>query len=338
MSLKRVILTGGMVLGAVLTGAPFVMGQETIAQVVKERQIDGVTYTATELTLKVKKDTSVYSKADIESKALFDLDKGQEVPIVGYSDQFALVDFKGKDGFVYLGDLDLKGTGITFKEVKKKAKKEPIFSEKTIVAFEALGVDMSDVNLEDGSVYTEDSLLAFKEAAIAYGKALKTGADQAEVDKLKTAFEEAKAGLVLKEDALEKPKKKVSKEKTTVESTTTVATTKEPKKETTTTQTEAPKTTEAPQVTTPTNQEKFAFPSVPQGLEIIDGKTIASVMIDATTNGNVEAKSSPNHSQGTVVATIQNGTTVRVTGISTDGMARIDYNGQIVYVSTQGLK
>ena len=85
------------------------------------------------------------------------------------------------------------------------------------------------------------------------------------------------------------------------------------------------------------SSDKFQFPSVPQGLTIKDGKTLAAVAIEATAKMSLEGKDSPNQTIGKGVATIPEGANLQVTAISTDGVAEVSYEGQTVYVLTSGL-
>lgn len=324
MKLKKVIPIVGLVLGAAGMATPVVMGQSILTQK-KEKAVaefGGQKFTMKEVSVLSKDDTKVYSKPDVESKVLETLGGDLEFAIKGYSKEFAVVDYKDKDAFIHLSDLNLEGTGIKYekpkvKEEKKEEEKVPVFSATTIDAFKELEIDLGNIDLTDESLYQKSSLTKYKDAAIEYGKAMKADKTQP-YEELKAAFEEAKANLLLKdgEYAIPKPKE----EEPEVEPAPEV------------------KETPAPAPSAERDESKFAFPTVPTGLDILDGKTLAAVSFKATTMANSDFRSSPNQSVGSSIATIPAETELDVVAISTDGVAKVVYNGQTGYVNSVTLR
>ena len=228
----------------------------------------------------------------------------------------------------------MSGTGIKVdvKSTDGKKKKTPVFSDQTVTSFKELNIDLGKIDLSDESLYDGGTLKTYKDAAIAYGRAVKSNGENQE--SLKAEFENAKDGLLLKngkkaieKKAEEKPSKKTS----------SASSSKETKQSSSTPPSSSQPTPSASPAPSASSSDKFQFPSVPQGLTIKDGKTLAAVAIEATTKMSLEGKDSPNQTIGKGVANIPEGANLQVTAISTDGVAEVSYEGQTVYVLTSGL-
>ena len=335
MNIKKLLSIIGMLGGAGLMTAPVVMGQEIYSTKMSTKKIAGQNFVMKKYQVKAAKDTHLYEDTNTESNKLYDLNEGTEFEILGYSSEYAVVDYNGGEAFVPLADIDLSGTGIKVdvKSTDGKKKKTPVFSDQTVTSFKELNIDLGKIDLSDESLYDGGTLKTYKDAAIAYGRAVKSNGENQE--SLKAEFENAKDGLLLKngKKAIEKKSEEKSSKKTSSSSSL-----KENKQSSSTppsSSQSAPSTSSA--TPSASSSDKFQFPSVPQGLTIKDGKTLAAVAIEATAKMSLEGKDSPNQTIGKGVANIPEGANLQVTAISTDGVAEVSYEGQTVYVLTSGL-
>lgn len=334
MNIKKILSIIGMLGGAGLMTAPVVMGQEIYSTKMSTKKIAGQNFVMKKYQVKAAKDTHLYEDTNTESNKLYDLNEGTEFEILGYSSEYAVVDYNGGEAFVPLADIDLSGTGIKVdvKSTDGKKKKTPVFSDQTVTSFKELSIDLGKIDLSDESLYDGGTLKTYKDAAIAYGRAVKSNGENQE--SLKAEFENAKDGLLLKngKKAIEKKAEEKSNKKTS--STSSSKETKQSSSTPPSSSQSAPSTSSAPSAS---SSDKFQFPSVPQGLTIKDGKTLAAVAIEATAKMSLEGKDSPNQTIGKGVANIPEGANLQVTAISTDGVAEVSYEGQTVYVLTSGL-
>lgn len=336
MNIKKLLSIIGMLGGAGLMTAPVVMGQEIYSTKMSTKKIAGQNFVMKKYQVKAAKDTHLYEDTNTESNKLYDLNEGTEFEILGYSSEYAVVDYNGGEAFVPLADIDLSGTGIKVdvKSTDGKKKKTPVFSDQTVTSFKELNIDLGKIDLSDESLYDGGTLKAYKDAAIAYGRAVKSNGENQE--SLKAEFENAKDGLLLKngKKAIEKKAEEKSSKKTSSSSSS-----KETKQSSSTPQSSSQSTPSASPTpsASASSSDKFQFPSVPQGLTIKDGKTLAAVAIEATSKMSLEGKDSPNQTIGKGVVTIPEGANLQVTAISTDGVAEVSYEGQTVYVLTSGL-
>lgn len=332
MNIKKLLSIIGMLGGAGLMTAPVVMGQEIYSTKMSTKKIAGQNFVMKKYQVKAAKDTHLYEDTNTESNKLYDLNEGTEFEILGYSPEYAVVDYNGGEAFVPLADIDLSGTGIKVdvKSTDGKKKKTPVFSDQTVTSFKELNIDLGKIDLSDESLYDGGTLKTYKDAAIAYGRAVKSNGENQE--SLKAEFENAKDGLLLKngKKAIEKKAEEKSSNKTSSASSSKEA------KQSSSTPPSSSQSTPAPSAST-SSSDKFQFPSVPQGLTIKDGKTLATVAIEATTKMSLEGKDSPNQTIGKGVVNIPEGANLQVTAISTDGVAEVSYEGQTVYVLTSGL-
>ena len=335
MNIKKILSIIGMLGGAGLMTAPVVMGQEIYSTKMSTKKIAGQNFVMKKYQVKAAKDTHLYEDTNTESNKLYDLNEGTEFEILGYSSEYAVVDYNGGEAFVPLADIDLSGTGIKvdIKSTDGKKKKTPVFSDQTVTSFKELNIDLGKIDLSDESLYDGGTLKTYKDAAIAYGRAVKSNGENQE--SLKAEFENAKDGLLLKngKKAIEKKAEEKSSKKTSSSSSS-----KENKQSSSTSPSSsqsAPSTSSA--TPSASSSDKFQFPSVPQGLTIKDGKTLAAVAIEATAKMSLEGKDSPNQTIGKGAATSPEGANLQVTAISTDGVAEVSYEGQTVYVLTSGL-
>ena len=334
MNIKKILSIIGMLGGAGLMTAPVVMGQEIYSTKMSTKKIAGQNFVMKKYQVKAAKDTHLYEDTNTESNKLYDLNEGTEFEILGYSSEYAVVDYNGGEAFVPLADIDLSGTGIKVdvKSTDGKKKKTPVFSDQTVTSFKELNIDLGKIDLSDESLYDGGTLKTYKDAAIAYGRAVKSNGENQE--SLKAEFENAKDGLLLKngkkaieKKAEEKPSKKTS----------SASSSKETKQSSSTPPSSSQSAPSASPAPSASSSDKFQFPSVPQGLTIKDGKTLAAVAIEATAKMSLEGKDSPNQTIGKGVANIPEGANLQVTAISTDGVAEVSYEGQTVYVLTSGL-
>ena len=334
MNIKKILSIIGMLGGAGLMTAPVVMGQEIYSTKMSTKKIAGQNFVMKKYQVKAAKDTHLYEDTDTESNKLYNLNEGTEFEILGYSSEYAVVDYNGGEAFVPLADIDLSGTGIKVdvKSTDGKKKKTPVFSDQTVTSFKELNIDLGKIDLSDETLYDGGTLKTYKDAAIAYGRAVKSNGENQE--SLKAEFENAKDGLLLKngkkaieKKAEEKPSKKTS----------SASSSKETKQSSSTPPSSSQSAPSANPAPSASSSDKFQFPSVPQGLTIKDGKTLAAVAIEATAKMSLEGKDSPNQTIGKGVATIPEGANLQVTAISTDGVAEVSYEGQTVYVLTSGL-
>lgn len=334
MNVKKILSIIGMLGGAGLMTAPVVMGQEIYSTKMSTKKIAGQNFVMKKYQVKAAKDTHLYEDTNTESNKLYDLNEGTEFEILGYSSEYAVVDYNGGEAFVPLADIDLSGTGIKVdvKSTDGKKKKTPVFSDQTVTSFKELNIDLGKIDLSDESLYDGGTLKTYKDAAIAYGRAVKSNGENQE--SLKAEFENAKDGLLLKngkkaieKKAEEKPSKKAS----------SASSSKETKQSSSTPPSSSQSAPSASPAPSASSSDKFQFPSVPQGLTIKDGKTLAAVAIEATAKMSLEGKDSPNQTIGKGVANIPEGANLQVTAISTDGVAEVSYEGQTVYVLTSGL-
>lgn len=334
MNIKKLLSIIGMLGGAGLMTAPVVMGQEIYSTKMSTKKIAGQNFVMKKYQVKAAKDTHLYEDANTDSNKLYDLNEGTEFEILGYSSEYAVVDYNGGEAFVPLADIDLSGTGIKVdvKSTDGKKKKTPVFSDQTVTSFKELNIDLGKIDLSDESLYDGGTLKTYKDAAIAYGRAVKSNGENQE--SLKAEFENAKDGLLLKngKKAIEKKAEEKSSKKTSSSSSS-----KETKQSSSTPASSSQSTPSASPASSASSSDKFQFPSVPQGLTIKDGKTLAAVAIEATAKMSLEGKDSPNQTIGKEVATIPEGANLQVTAISTDGVAEVSYEGQTVYVLTSGL-
>ena len=330
MNIKKLLSIIGMLGGAGLMTAPVVMGQE-----IYSTKIAGQNFVMKKYQVKAAKDTHLYEDANTDSNKLYDLNEGTEFEILGYSSEYAVVDYNGGEAFVPLADIDLSGTGIKVdvKSTDGKKKKTPVFSDQTVTSFKELNIDLGKIDLSDESLYDGGTLKTYKDAAIAYGRAVKSNGENQE--SLKAEFENAKDGLLLKNG--KKAIEKKAEEKSSKKTSSSASSSKETKHSSTppSSSQSAPSTSSA--TPSASSSDKFQFPSVPQGLTIKDGKTLAAVAIEATAKMSLEGKDSPNQTIGKGVANIPEGANLQVTAISTDGVAEVSYEGQTVYVLTSGL-
>lgn len=336
MNIKKLLSIIGMLGGAGLMTAPVVMGQEIYSTKMSTKKIAGQNFVMKKYQVKAAKDTHLYEDTNTDSNKLYDLNEGTEFEILGYSSEYAVVDYNGGEAFVPLADIDLSGTGIKVdvKSTDGKKKKTPVFSDQTVTSFKELNIDLGKIDLSDESLYDGGTLKTYKDAAIAYGRAVKSNGENQE--SLKAEFENAKDGLLLKngKKAIEKKAEEKSSKKTSSSASSSKET-----KHSSSTPSSSSQTAPSTSSTTPSasSSDKFQFPSVPQGLTIKDGKTLAAVAIEATAKMSLEGKDSPNQTIGKGGATIPEGANLQVTAISTDGVAEVSYEGQTVYVLTSGL-
>lgn len=335
MNIKKILSIIGMLGGAGLMTAPVVMGQEIYSTKMSTKKIAGQNFVMKKYQVKAAKDTHLYEDTNTESNKLYDLNEGTEFEILGYSSEYAVVDYNGGEAFVPLADIDLSGTGIKVdvKSTDGKKKKTPVFSDQTVTSFKELNIDLGKIDLSDESLYDGGTLKTYKDAAIAYGRAVKSNGENQE--SLKAEFENAKDGLFLKNG--KKAIEKKAEEKSSKKTSSSASSSKETKHSSTppSSSQSAPSTSSA--TPSASSSDKFQFPSVPQGLTIKDGKTLAAVAIEATAKMSLEGKDSPNQTIGKGVANIPEGANLQVTAISTDGVAEVSYEGQTVYVLTSGL-
>lgn len=335
MNIKKLLSIIGMLGGAGLMTAPVVMGQEIYSTKMSTKKIAGQNFVMKKYQVKAAKDTHLYEDANTDSNKLYDLNEGTEFEILGYSSEYAVVDYNGGEAFVPLADIDLSGTGIKVdvKSTDGKKKKTPVFSDQTVTSFKELNIDLGKIDLSDESLYDGGTLKTYKDAAIAYGRAVKSNGENQE--SLKAEFENAKDGLLLKNG--KKAIEKKAEEKSSKKTSSSASSSKETKHSSTppSSSQSAPSTSSA--TPSASSSDKFQFPSVPQGLTIKDGKTLAAVAIEATAKMSLEGKDSPNQTIGKGVANIPEGANLQVTAISTDGVAEVSYEGQTVYVLTSGL-
>lgn len=335
MNIKKILSIIGMLGGAGLMTAPVVMGQEIYSTKMSTKKIAGQNFVMKKYQVKAAKDTHLYEDTNTESNKLYDLNEGTEFEILGYSSEYAVVDYNGGEAFVPLADIDLSGTGIKVdvKSTDGKKKKTPVFSDQTVTSFKELNIDLGKIDLSDESLYDGGTLKTYKDAAIAYGRAVKSNGENQE--SLKAEFENAKDGLLLKNG--KKAIEKKAEEKSSKKTSSSASSSKETKHSSTlpSSSQSAPSTSSA--APSASSSDKFQFPSVPQGLTIKDGKTLAAVAIEATAKMSLEGKDSPNQTIGKGVANIPEGANLQVTAISTDGVAEVSYEGQTVYVLTSGL-
>lgn len=335
MNVKKILSIIGMLGGAGLMTAPVVMGQEIYSTKMSTKKIAGQNFVMKKYQVKAAKDTHLYEDANTDSNKLYDLNEGTEFEILGYSSEYAVVDYNGGEAFVPLADIDLSGTGIKVdvKSTDGKKKKTPVFSDQTVTSFKELNIDLGKIDLSDESLYDGGTLKTYKDAAIAYGRAVKSNGENQE--SLKAEFENAKDGLLLKNG--KKAIEKKAEEKSSKKTSSSASSSKETKHSSTppSSSQSAPSTSSA--TPSASSSDKFQFPSVPQGLTIKDGKTLAAVAIEATAKMSLEGKDSPNQTIGKGVANIPEGANLQVTAISTDGVAEVSYEGQTVYVLTSGL-
>lgn len=335
MNIKKILSIIGMLGGAGLMTAPVVMGQEIYSTKMSTKKIAGQNFVMKKYQVKAAKDTHLYEDTNTESNKLYDLNEGTEFEILGYSSEYAVVDYNGGEAFVPLADIDLSGTGIKVdvKSTDGKKKKTPVFSDQTVTSFKELNIDLGKIDLSDESLYDGGTLKTYKDAAIAYGRAVKSNGENQE--SLKAEFENAKDGLLLKNG--KKAIEKKAEEKSSKKTSSGASSSKETKHSSTppSSSQSAPSTSSA--TPSASSSDKFQFPSVPQGLTIKDGKTLAAVAIEATAKMSLEGKDSPNQTIGKGVANIPEGANLQVTAISTDGVAEVSYEGQTVYVLTSGL-
>ena len=332
MNIKKILSIIGMLGGAGLMTAPVVMGQEIYSTKMSTKKIAGQNFVMKKYQVKAAKDTHLYEDTNTESNKLYDLNEGTEFEILGYSSEYAVVDYNGGEAFVPLADIDLSGTGIKVdvKSTDGKKKKTPVFSDQTVTSFKELNIDLGKIDLSDESLYDGGTLKTYKDAAIAYGRAVKSNGENQE--SLKAEFENAKDGLLLKNG------KKAIEKKASKKTSSSASSSKETKQSSSTppsSSQSAPSTSSA--TPSASSSDKFQFPSVPQGLTIKDGKTLAAVAIEATAKMSLEGKDSPNQTIGKGVANIPEGANLQVTAISTDGVAEVSYEGQTVYILTSGL-
>ena len=299
------------------------------------KKIAGQNFVMKKYQVKAAKDTHLYEDTNTESNKLYDLNEGTEFEILGYSSEYAVVDYNGGEAFVPLADIDLSGTGIKVdvKSTDGKKKKTPVFSDQTVTSFKELNIDLGKIDLSDESLYDGGTLKTYKDAAIAYGRAVKSNGENQE--SLKAEFENAKDGLLLKNG--KKAIEKKAEEKSSKKTSSSASSSKETKQPSSTPASSSQSTPSASSASSASSSDKFQFPSVPQGLTIKDGKTLAAVAIEATAKMSLEGKDSPNQTIGKRVATIPEGANLQVTAISTDGVAEVSYEGQTVYVLTSGL-
>jgi hypothetical protein len=335
MNIKKLLSIIGMLGGAGLMTAPVVMGQEIYSTKMSTKKIAGQNFVMKKYQVKAAKDTHLYEDTNTDSNKLYDLNEGTEFEILGYSSEYAVVDYNGGEAFVPLADIDLSGTGIKVdvKSTDGKKKKTPVFSDQTVTSFKELNIDLGKIDLSDESLYDGGTLKTYKDAAIAYGRAVKSNGENQE--SLKAEFENAKDGLLLKNG--KKAIEKKAEEKSSKKTSSSASSSKETKHSSTppSSSQSAPSTSSA--TPSASSSDKFQFPSVPQGLTIKDGKTLAAVAIEATAKMSLEGKDSPNQTIGKGVANIPEGANLQVTAISTDGVAEVSYEGQTVYVLTSGL-
>lgn len=335
MNIKKILSIIGMLGGAGLMTAPVVMGQEIYSTKMSTKKIAGQNFVMKKYQVKAAKDTHLYEDTNTESNKLYDLNEGTEFEILGYSSEYAVVDYNGGEAFVPLADIDLSGTGIKVdvKSTDGKKKKTPVFSDQTVTSFKELNIDLGKIDLSDESLYDGGTLKTYKDAAIAYGRAVKSNGENQE--SLKAEFENAKDGLLLKNG--KKAIEKKAEEKSSKKTSSSASSSKETKQPSSTPASSSQSTPSASSASSASSSDKFQFPSVPQGLTIKDGKTLAAVAIEATAKMSLEGKGSPNQTIGKGVATIPEGANLQVTAISTDGVAEVSYEGQTVYVLTSGL-
>lgn len=335
MNIKKILSIIGMLGGAGLMTAPVVMGQEIYSTKMSTKKIAGQNFVMKKYQVKAAKDTHLYEDTNTESNKLYDLNEGTEFEILGYSSEYAVVDYNGGEAFVPLADIDLSGTGIKVdvKSTDGKKKKTPVFSDQTVTSFKELNIDLGKIDLSDESLYDGGTLKTYKDAAIAYGRAVKSNGENQE--SLKAEFENAKDGLLLKNG--KKAIEKKAEEKSSKKTSSSASSSKETKQPSSTPASSSQSTPSASSASSASSSDKFQFPSVPQGLTIKDGKTLAAVAIEATAKMSLEGKDSPNQTISKGVATIPEGANLQVTAISTDGVAEVSYEGQTVYVLTSGL-
>lgn len=335
MNIKKLLSIIGMLGGAGLMTAPVVMGQEIYSTKMSTKKIAGQNFVMKKYQVKAAKDTHLYEDTNTESNKLYDLNEGTEFEILGYSSEYAVVDYNGGEAFVPLADIDLSGTGIKVdvKSTDGKKKKTPVFSDQTVTSFKELSIDLGKIDLSDESLYDGGTLKTYKDAAIAYGRAVKSNGENQE--SLKAEFESAKDGLLLKNG--KKAIEKKAEEKSSKKTSSSASSSKETKQSSSTPSSSSQSAPSASPAPSASSSDKFQFPSVPQGLTIKDGKTLAAVAIEATAKMSLEGKDSPNQTIGKGVAAIPEGANLQVTAISTDGVAEVSYEGQTVYVLTSGL-
>lgn len=338
----KVLAIVGLVGGAGAMMAPLAMGQSIVRQEVSSQTIKGEKFTLKALELTAKKGAILYSKPDTSSKELFTFKKKSSFSAKGYSDEYVVVDYQDGNAFIHLADLDaasLKELGLKApkKATTKKKEVEPLFSEATIKGLEELGIDLEGLDTSDVSLYDKETLDAYREAVIAYGRALKVDSSK-DYPELKEAMEEAKGQLAFKDGKLVFPPKEEVKESSTSSSSSSTNSSSSSSAAPSSSTAPSSSSSAAPAPQPSRDASKFQFPSVPEGLEVVDGKTLANVSIEAETMTELDAKTSPNFSVGTSVTKIPAGTKVHVTKLSTDGFAKVNYNGQDVYVDASNLR
>jgi len=169
MNIKKILSIIGMLGGAGLMTAPVVMGQEIYSTKMSTKKIAGQNFVMKKYQVKAAKDTHLYEDTNTESNKLYDLNEGTEFEILGYSSEYAVVDYNGGEAFVPLADIDLSGTGIKVdvKSTDGKKKKTPVFSDQTVTSFKELNIDLGKIDLSDESLYDGGTQKTKKEAAFA---------------------------------------------------------------------------------------------------------------------------------------------------------------------------
>jgi len=269
------------------------------------------------ISVSANKNTKMFAEPNEKSEVLYSLKKNDKFDIVGYdkTKTWVLVDFDGRNSFVLYDDVDSSKLPAKNK-IKDKPKNDDKEDDKEFEAKkikqlkEKLNV-LSDKELEN---YTDESVLVYNKALDSLlEELLKDKPNKETTQTLLDEFNNATDKLVLKEK--EKPEEPIE----------------EPVDD------DKNKPDDSNQTENP-DLEKFAFPSVPGELTIIDGKTLADVNITGEFIKDGIAKTSPNLSVSQKDVSIKKGTKITVTGITTDGFCRFTHNGETLYISTDHLK